>query len=204
MAIILTSDGLSSELLIDKFKELFEAGFRNAAIVVTADPEYREKDWHAVKTKNVFDSIGIVSEFFDIEFSSPSLLLEYDIVFFIGGNPFYLLKQIKETHADLVLKEIISKGNVVSGASAGSIVLGTTLELIHEFDAKMNENVQLTDLSGVSLTKVNICPHYSRFINRYNNFEERICKVENKYNISIARINDGEAIIVDNGKITKL
>ncbi|MFA6941529.1 MAG: Type 1 glutamine amidotransferase-like domain-containing protein [Clostridiaceae bacterium] len=91
-----------------------------------------------------------------------------------------------------------------SGASAGSIVLGTTIELVHEFEMNMNDNIGLTDFTGADITEINICPHYSRFINRYNNFEERICKVENKYNISVNRINGGEAIIVDNNSIIKI
>lgn len=197
MNLILTSDGLSSQRIIDEFADLYKKGLREVAIVVTADPEYREKDWYAVKTKEVLDSIGFTSEFFDIEFSHPEGLLNNDIVYFIGGNPFYLLKQIRETHTDLILKELASEGKVISGASAGSIVMGTTIGLIYELDPDMNKSAELTDFTGVGLTKINICPHYSGFINRYDNFEERICKVENENNISIARINDGQAIIVD-------
>jgi dipeptidase E len=165
------------------------------AIVVTADPEYREKDLKAVRTKSIFEDIGFIVDFFDIEFSSPKLLLEYDVIYFIGGNPFYLLDQIRKTHTDAVLKEMISVGKIISGASAGSIVLGTTIELIHEFDPQMNDNVGLKDFTGVKLTEINLCPHYSRFIIRYDNFEERICKVEHTFNIVITRINDGEVII---------
>lgn len=197
MKLILTSDGLSSQPIIDKFADLFRAGFKKAAIVVTADPEYREKDWYAVKTKEVLDSIGFTSEFFDIEFSSPKQLHDYDIVYFIGGNPFYLLKQIRETHTDIVFKELVSKGKVISGASAGSIVMGTTIGLIYELDPDMNKSTELTDFTGVGLTKINMCPHYSRFINHYDNLEERICKVEHECNISIVRLDDGQAIIVN-------
>lgn len=204
MAIILTSNGLCSKAIIEKYTELFNTGFRKVAIVVTADPEYREKDLKVISTKNEFENIGFDTVFFDIEFTSPSLLLEYDIVFFIGGNPFYLLNQIRKTHTDSILYELISKGKVISGSSAGSIVLGETIALIKEFDPQMNNGIGLTDFTGVNLTNINLCPHYSKFSSLYNNFEERIRHVEKTLNADVTRINDGEAIIVEDGQIIKI
>lgn len=204
MAVILTSNGLSSKSIIEKYTEIFDKGFKRVAIIVTADPEYREKDLKAISTKSTFEDIGFCVDFFDIEFSSPKLLLEYDVIYFIGGNPFYLLNQIRKTKTDVVLREMISVGKIISGASAGSIVLGTTIELINEFDPQMNDDVGLTNFTGVKLTKINLFPHYSRFISRYDNFEERICKVEHTSNIVVTRINDGEAIIINNKKTTKI
>lgn len=204
MTVALTSNGLSSQLIIDKYTEMFNKGFKRVAVIVTADPEYRENDLKAISTKSTLEDIGFIADFFDIEFSSPKLLLQYDVVYFIGGNPFYLLDQIRKTYTDVVLKEMLSAGKVISGSSAGSIVLGTTIQLIHEFDPKMNDDVGLTDFTGVNVTDINLCPHYSRFINRYVNFEERICNIEHTFNIVVTRINDGEAIIINNEKTIKI
>ena len=198
MSIILTSNGISSKDIVAKYEDLFvRFGFKKAAIIVTADPEYREKNWTAVHTKTEFDRIGFVSDFFDIEFSSPDLLVNYDILFFIGGNPFYLLNQIRKTHTDVILHELLSKGKVISGLSAGSMVLGDTIVLINEFEPIWNKDIGLTDLRGVGLITVNLCPHYSKHIARYDHFEERIQSVERAFNIKITRINDGEAIIIE-------
>lgn len=204
MPIILTSNGLSSRSIINEYIKLFNNGFTRAAIIVTADPEYREKNRKAVITKSEFEKIGFNTTFFDIEFSSPNLLLEYDILFFIGGNPFYLLKQIRNTHADVILHELILKGKLVSGFSAGSIVLGEDISLINEFDPQMNNGIDLADFTGVGLTEINLCPHYSRFINRYEDFEKRIQLVEKSINKKITRINDGEAIIIDGEQVVKI
>jgi dipeptidase E len=204
MPIILTSNGLCSEAIIDEFTKLLNSGFKKAAVVVTADPEYREKNWKAVSTRNELDNIGFNTSFFDIEFSSPSQLLDYDIIFFNGGNPFYLLNQIRKNQADSILHTLLSNGKIISGTSAGSIVLGGTIALIKELDPQMNEGIGLTDFTGIGLTNINLCPHYSKFINRYENFEERICLVERTQNIKVTRINDGEAIIIDNGQVVKI
>ena len=204
MPVILTSNGLSSPAIILTYKKLFNAGFKKAAIVVTADPDYREKNWKAVSTKDEFDKIGFCVDFFDIEYSSHDRLFEYDILFFIGGNPFYLINQIRKTHTDKTLHELLSMGKVISGLSAGSIVLGNTIILINEFDPQMNNNIGLSDFTGVGLTNINLCPHYSKYINKYENFDKRIALVEKAYNIKITCINDGEAIIIDDGKILKI
>jgi len=204
MAVILTSNGLTSQIIIDTFAKYFHNGYRKSAIVVTADPEYREKNWNAVKIKNIFDDIGFSTDFFDIEFSQPEQLLIYDVIFFIGGNPFYLLNQIRKTHTDKILYDLIAGNKVVSGSSAGSIVLGTSIALINEFDPQLNNNTGLTDFTGVGLTEINLCPHYTKYLNRYDDFENRICLVEDKYDIKITRISDGEAVIIDNNRAVKI
>ena len=204
MAIILTSDGLSSESIIQQYIYLYDQGLNKASIVVTADPDYREKDWHAVRTKEILQSIGFYVDYFDIEFNDSKELLKYDVIYFIGGNPFYLLNQINITHTDNVLKEALKLGKVISGASAGSIVLGTNISLIEEFDPQMNNEVKLINLSSVGLTEINLCPHYSKFVGRYNNFEERICKVEMHNKMRVTRINDGEALVIDDSSVIKI
>lgn len=204
MSIILTSNGLSNEKVVDIFKQLSDSGLKKAAIVVTADPVYREKDWNAVNIKEKFDEIGFYTVFFDIEFNPPDQLLEFDVVFFIGGNPFYLLNQMRKTHTEIILRKLLLRRKVISGSSAGCIVLGQTIALINEFDPQMNTEVGLTDLSGLGLTSMNLCPHYSRYKDRYENFEQRIRQVEHNENLTITRINDGDAIIVDGDEITKI
>ena len=204
MSIILTSNGLSSENIVDVFKQLSVSGLNKAAIVVTADPVYRQNNWIAVSIKEKFEEIGFATDFFDIEFSQPNRLLEFDVIFLIGGNPYYLLNQIRRTHTDDILRELLINEKVISGSSAGCIVLGQTIALINEFDPQMNVEVGLTDFSGLGLTSVNLCPHYSRYKDRYENFEERIIRVEANKNITITRINDGDAIIVDGEKLVKI
>jgi dipeptidase E len=204
MPIILTSNGLSSAKVVKFFKNLADSGLKNAAIVVTADPVYRENNWIAVSIKEKFNEIGFSSSFFDIEINPSDQLLEFDIVFFIGGNPYYLLNQLRRSHTDDILRVMLLQRKVISGSSAGCIVMGQTIALINEFDPQMNAEVGLTDFSGLGLTTVNLCPHYSRYIDRYENFEERICRVERDEKITITRINDGEAIVIDGENVVKV
>jgi dipeptidase E len=204
MCIILTSNGLTSSSIIDEYKQLFLNGYKSVAIVVTADPIYREKDVKAISSMNIFKSIGFNVRFFDIDYDEPIKLFDYDIIYFIGGNPFYLLHSIRKTKTDIILKKCLHENKVISGASAGSIVLGETIILVNEFDSQLNKEVGVNDLSGVKLTNINICPHYSRFQNKYDNFEKRIYAIEKSNNIDITRINDGEAIIIKRDLVKKI
>ena len=200
--IILTSNGISSPKIKDCFSTLYKNGLRKVAVIVTADPHYREQNYNAVKIKEIFLEMNFQVCFFDIEFKNPEELLDEDLLYFIGGNPFYLLNQIRKTQTDQILRRFLSLGKVISGASAGSVVLGQSIALIEEFNPEMN--IGITDFKGLHLTNVNLCPHYTRYKERYQNFEERIKKVEQTYHLTISRIDDGEAIVDTYGTIKRI
>ncbi|WP_297426559.1 Type 1 glutamine amidotransferase-like domain-containing protein [Clostridium sp.] len=49
-------------------------------------------------------------------------LLDYDIIYICGGNTQYLLDRINYVEFNLILKELLDKGKVMVGVSAGSII----------------------------------------------------------------------------------
>ena len=62
--IILTSNGLSSNKLIDKVKAHIKIG--KAALVVTADNEYKEKNYHVERLTKELKLVGLSVENFDL------------------------------------------------------------------------------------------------------------------------------------------
>ena len=80
-------------------------------------------------------SLNLTVDIFDIDSQPVELLLNYDIVEFIGGNPFYLL-------------------------------------------------------------------HYDRFKRKFERFEERCHAYEEKHNVKVIRINDGDGIFIDGEEIS--
>ena len=67
---------------------------------------------------------------------------------------------------------------VLIGWSAAAFVFGiSTLELVNCYSPEMNF-LGLTDLRGLSLTQVQILPHYNKFLSRFEKFEERCCGYE--------------------------
>ena len=193
--IIMASNGLSSDILMKKVKSLLKNA--RTAIVITTASEYKEKDWHIPRIKGELESLGLTVDYFDFDCDNPGQLLKYDVVEILGGNPFYLLNAMKKSNCVDVLKKV-SEEKVLIGISAGSIVLQGDIKLVAEYSPEMNEGVGLADLTGLSLTGIQLLPHYDRFLTRYERFEERARDFEDNNNCVVYRINDGEAVI-DNG-----
>ena len=93
--LILSSNGLSSDKIITTLQDKLK-GLKTSALVVTADNEYKEKNYHVKRCIEELKSLNLSVDIFDIDFQDPKLLLKYDVIEFIGGNPFYLLNAIKK------------------------------------------------------------------------------------------------------------
>lgn len=122
--------------------------------------------------------------------------MRYDVVEMMGGNPYYLLNSIKVHHFSDALKEF-AESRCLIGCSAGSIVLTPSLKLIDLYTPEMNI-VGLKDLSAMYLTNRQILPHYSKFLDRYDVFEEKCSQYEREYSCAVIRLNDGEGVLIDN------
>ena len=144
----------------------------------------------------IVDFVDIV----DIDKQPIEDLLMYDVIEFIGGNPYYLLKSLKEKNGKKVLEQIASE-KVLIGWSAGALVMTPTIGIINVFSPELN-NWEITDFSGMNLTDIQVAPHYNKFLKRYDRFEERCQKYEADNGCSLIRLNDGEGVSIVNGKVT--
>lgn len=196
--LLLCSDGLSSAALLDGLKNAAE-GCRSAALVVTADNEYKENNYHVKRCADELKALGLEVDIFDIDRQSSELLRDYDVVELIGGNPFYLLSSVREHNAAEVLR-YLADNRVLIGWSAAVFVLSPTLELVNRYSPEMNF-MGLTELRGLSLTEVEVLPHYSRFLTKFERFEEKCREYEREHNVSVIRLNDGDGVFVDGGRV---
>lgn len=192
--LILCSNGFSSEKLVSCVRDTIN-GYKNAALVVTADNEYKEKNYHVGRCIKELTALNLSVDIFDLDKQPAELLLNYDVVEFIGGNPFYLLCSIKENHATDILK-FLANNRILIGWSAAAFVFSPTLELVNSFSPEMNF-MGLTDLDALALTKVQVLPHYSRLKNKFERVEEICSAYEERNKIDIIRINDGDGVIID-------
>ena len=192
--LVLCSNGLSSEALLAQLAEK-TVGCKTAALVVTGDNEYKESNYHIPRCVSELQALNLHVDLFDLDHQSAALLLNYDVVEFIGGNPFYLLHSIQEHNAADVLRKIATD-KILIGWSAAAFVFGPTLELVNRYSPEMNF-LSLTDLNGLALTDVQVLPHYSKFLSRFANFEETCRIYEEKHNINVIRINDGDGVFID-------
>ena len=192
--LVLCSNGLSSNKLLAYMKEKV-VSCKTAALVVTADNEYKENNYHVARCIKELETLDLKVDVFDLDKQPANLLLQYDVVEFIGGNPYYLLHSIRENNAQEILRDI-AQNKVLIGWSAAAFVFSPTLELVNCYSPEMNF-IGLTDLSALSLTEIQVLPHYNRFLSKFVNFEEKCCEYEKEYDVRVIRINDGEGVFID-------
>ena len=192
--LILCSDGISSDNLLTHICCKIR-NCKTAALVVTADNEYKEKNYHVPRCVAELGTLNLQVDIFDLDTQPAELLLNYDIVEFIGGNPYYLLHAIRESRAVDVIKSIAAT-KILIGWSAAAFVFGPTLELVNSYSPEMNF-IGLTDLDALALTDVQVLPHYSKFLKRFECFEEKCRNYEKEHNVNVIRINDGDGVVID-------
>lgn len=193
----LCSNGLTSEKLISCVKGNDR---KTAAIVVTADPEYKENNYHVPRVIEELKRCNPAVDIIDTDIDPVGKLLNYDVVMFIGGNPYYLLMSLRKCNAKPVLKEI-SENKCLIGWSAGALVLCSTIKIIDEYSPEMNL-LGLDDLTGMEITNIQILPHYDKFLSRYEGFEEKCCEYEVRNQCKVVRISDGEGLLIENNSIS--
>ena len=87
------------------------------------------------------------------------LLNGYDIVMVEGGNTFYLLKAVRESGFIDIIKDLLARGVVYIGSSAGSYIACPSIVLAtwsDDFD-----NCGITDYTAMNLVPFFIKAHYT-------------------------------------------
>ena len=192
----LLSNGITSEVLRNALNK-YISPLSSAAVVVTADNEYKECNYHVPRVINELKGFGLSINTFDLDSQGASELLKYDVVEFIGGNPYYLLNSIRAHNASAVIKQLAEE-KVLLGWSAGAMVFTPSIEIFDKLTPEINIGA-LEDCKGLCLTKIHIIPHYNKFLKRFDKLEG-ICKAyEQEHNCSIVRLNDGDGIIIGDG-----
>ncbi len=192
--VLLCSNGLTSYVL------LYEAQMhiicaKMAALVVSADPEYKEKNYHVERCCKELAYLGLETDLFDFDAQPAEKLLEYGVVELMGGNPYYLLRSIREHNGGDVLRQIAEKGLLI-GWSAGALVLERTIALTERYLPQLNF-MGLEDLTGLGLTDVQILPHYSKQQRQDGNTEEKCRQYEKENQCTVLRLDDGEGVVLE-------
>ena len=125
--------------------------------------------------------------------------IQADIIYLGGGNTFHLLKSIKSHHFDRLLKQFVRRGGVLSGLSAGSIVMTPTIATASypSFDRDDNK-VGIKSLDALNLLPFEIFPHY----NPATEYARELKKQSKKISWPRYGIADGSGIVVNGERIT--
>lgn len=189
--IVVTSNGFFTDEIRAAFQKI-AGDFSTAAIITTASPR-KELNRFARKAQADLIELGAKDvSFIDIEFENPSALLGFDVIYINGGNPFLLLHHFRRSGANKIL-ELVNPETTIVGVSAGSLVLGPSIEVVQHFTPEMN-TIPLDDLNGLSMIDRIVFPHYDRedlFAHPSGaSIEERLKQYERLSGHQIVRLND--------------
>ena len=148
--------------------------------------------------RKLFKKLGAVLTEMDIskeEYASMEAAFnDADIIYFTGGNSFFLLEQLRKNGVDKLLKEELNKGKLFIGESAGAIVCAPDIKYIEMMDEKPGD-YSLTDDGGLSLINFYVLPHY--LTAPFKKITEKILEQFN--NLDICPINNSQAVIIEEG-----
>lgn len=168
------------------------------AFIDTAAHPYIGKDtpWMTAD-RDELSAMGFAMTYYDIKGKNADQLRrdlsQFQVIFVEGGNTFYLLNEIKKSGFDIVVKELLDKGVIYIGASAGSMILGPDLNHLIKIDHP--ETVpELTDYTCLGLIPERIVPHYGR--EKYAAVHAALAA---EWGDKVLQLRDDQALIVNDG-----
>lgn len=115
-----------------------------------------------------------------------------NVIFVEGGNTFYLLKAVRESGFDKVIKELIVKGVIYIGSSAGSYIICPTIEMATwRKPGEEKDNFGVNDLTAMNLVPFLVKAHYQPEMKDF--LKEKI--YQSQYQTKV--LMDGQAILVE-------
>ena len=143
--------------------------------------------------KENFLSVGATKvDIVDLDKENVNIILDYDIIYGLGGNVTNLIELIKNTNFKELLIKFLDKG-IYIGESAGSIILSDNVKYIYDIKkgTKPKYDVELDSYEGLGLIDMYIFPHYQKL---NDDIKDKINNYEINNNIIITRLNDGDII----------
>lgn len=189
--IVLTSCGIRNKDFKNRFYEIIlkEELENKKVLYITTAPDGEEDDdksWMDEEYKTIID-LGInESNITEYKIGNEINIDDFDIIYMMGGNTFYLLDVIRKTGFDKVIVDFINKGKIYIGSSAGSEILGNSIDVALGYD---ENNVNMTDFTGLKIVDALIVPHSNRK-------EEFISELKNKTKENVITLYDGDGIII--------
>ena len=188
--IVLTSCGIRNEDFKNRFYEIVskdELKNKKVLYITTAiDGEKDDdKDWVYEEYKTILD-LGISEEnITEYKIGNNINIDDFDIIYMMGGNTFYLLDMIRKYKFDTLIKEFINSNKIYIGSSAGSEILGNSIETALPYDENI---VNMSDFTGLKIVDGLIVPH----CNRKKEFIKKISSEKD----NIIQLFDGSGLIV--------
>ncbi|MCL4354375.1 peptidase E, partial [Patescibacteria group bacterium] len=190
--LFLTSAGLQKGIR-DYFIELLPRKPEETKVcfIPTAADPYEDKSFIQAD-KDLAEEIGLQIGELDLKNENKESLLfklsHYDVIYVCGGNTFYLLDWVRKSSFDKVIEELLDKGKVYVGSSAGSLIAGPSIEISGWKNLDKNI-INLKDLTGLNLVPFGVFPHYE------DKFKPLLEKETKEINYPVYVLSDKQAVL---------
>ena len=197
--LLLTSTGLANQNITNQFLQIISKPVSQIKIIFvpTASRSKEELKYVNESKKELLDLGILENNIKTLNLDKPVSFQEvedFDVIYVCGGNTFYLLKKVRETGFDKVIIEFVKTGKLYFGVSAGSILVNPNISAASTGLEPDENDVNLTDLTGLNLTAIIVSPHYCE--------EEKpiIDKFKKKSQYKVVPLTDNQALLVLDGE----
>ena len=146
--------------------------------------------------RKLFKKLGAIVTEIDISTEAystiQSVFEDADVIYFTGGNSFFLIDQLRKTGTDELLKKELAKGKLMIGESAGAIICAPSIQYIEQMDEKPEDYSQEDD-AGLDLIDFYVLPHYLTAP-----FKKVTEKIMTEFSdLNLCPINNRQGIVID-------
>lgn len=198
--LILTSAGLKMPSVKEAVVKILPKPLSTLKMAyITTAFKFEENTAFADLDRQVLTELGFQIEEVDISGKNyaqlQELLGDKDIIYVQGGNTFYLLKEAKASGFDRVVKELLEKGVIYIGVSAGSYIACPTIEMATW--KKSKDQHGLTDFSAMNLVPFLLSVHYNR-----EKYREALLQGITKTKYLVRILTDDQAFLIRDDAVT--
>jgi len=118
-------------------KKIDKKGAKLVFISTAAEVEEGDLKWKEDDKQSLIDAGFQVTEYTITGQSKEEIknfLKEFEIIYFSGGNTFYLLEKIQQSDCRDVIIDYIKNGKIYIGSSAGSVIAGPNIYPLRDLD----------------------------------------------------------------------
>ena len=198
--IFLTSSLKGTKKLLKKFLEDIDS---DEVLFIPTASKVEEYTQYVSDARCTFKELDVKIDEFNLSDSDRETALKKisnsKIIYFTGGNSFYLLQELNRLDLVNFIHEEVQKGKIYIGESAGAIIASNNIAYSQEMDDKEKAE-NLVNYAGLSLVDFYVVPHFKEFP-----FIESTEAVLEKYSekLRLIPINNKEAIIVNGSEVEK-
>ena len=176
--------------------DLIKEQIANKKIVFVPTASIREGyTGYVGSARKLFKKLG--AQLIEIDISTEELAKikeafeEADVIYFTGGNSFFLIDQLRKTGTDKLLKQQLKNGKLFIGESAGAIVCAPDISYIEKMDPIPKDYSQSNN-AALNLIDFYVLPHY--LTAPFKKATEQI--VQALPDLELCAINNSQEIIV--------